>query len=124
MAVVIRIVVGVLLVAHGLVHLLYLVDDVPEFTLDRSRLVPESARRGVGLALLTVTVAASVALGLAVWGVPVLSGAWPALAIATSVASLLLLALFWNTRLIFGVAIDVALIAVAVGRPPWTDSIG
>jgi hypothetical protein len=29
-----RIVIGLLLIAHGLVHLLYLTDDVQEFSLD------------------------------------------------------------------------------------------
>ena len=45
MATLLRIVIGVLLIAHGLVHLLYLTDEVPEFSLERSWLVPESARR-------------------------------------------------------------------------------
>jgi hypothetical protein len=47
--VVIRIVVGVLLLTHCLVHLLYLARDVPEFSVSSSWLVPESARRPVAL---------------------------------------------------------------------------
>lgn len=46
-----RIVAGLLLIAHGLVHLLYLVsepdDESYPFTLRDSWLVPESARRPV-----------------------------------------------------------------------------
>jgi hypothetical protein len=38
--VVVRIAAGAFLVAHGLVHLLYLADDVPEFSMDQSWLVP------------------------------------------------------------------------------------
>jgi hypothetical protein len=58
MMVVVRIATGVLLAAHGLVHLLYLVSDVPEFSLDQSWLVPEAARRPLGLSLMAATVAA------------------------------------------------------------------
>jgi hypothetical protein len=123
-AVLLRIVIGVLLIAHGLVHLLYLVPDVPEFSIERSWLVPESAGRSVALALIWATVAAFALLGLAVWGVPGLSGPWPAIAIVASVLSLALLVAFWSLSLIFGVLIDVALIAVAVIRPEWTDRIG
>ena len=123
MTTLIRVVAGGLLVAHGLVHLLYLVDDVPEFTLDRSWVVPDGVSRPVGLALIAVTIAGYVLVGLAVWGVPVLSGIWPALTILASVVSLVLLVAFWNTRLVFGVAIGIALIAVAVLRPEWTDRI-
>ena len=45
----------------------------------------------MGIALLAVTVAAFALLGLVVWGVPWLSGAWPAITILASVASLILL---------------------------------
>jgi hypothetical protein len=70
MATLLRIVIGVLLIAHGLVHLLYLTDEVPEFSLERSRLVPESASRRVAMVLMWATVAAFALLGLAVWSVP------------------------------------------------------
>ena len=76
MVIVIRVVVGVLLLAHGLVHLLYLAPDVPEFSIDRSWLLPASARRPVALALMAATVAAFTLAALAVWGVPGLSGIW------------------------------------------------
>ena len=64
---------GVLLLAHGLVHLLYLADAVPEFSLDRSWLVPDAARRPLALGLVATTIAAFAILALAVWGVPGLS---------------------------------------------------
>ena len=124
MATLIRIVVGVLLIAHGLVHLLYVADDVPEFTLERSWVVPEPLNRPVGLALMSATVAGFVLVGLAVWGVPGLSTAWPALTVVAAIVSLVLLIAFWNTRLIFGVLLNVALIAVALVRPGWTEQIG
>jgi hypothetical protein len=97
--VVIRIVVGVLLLAHGLVHLLYLARDVPEFSLASSWLVPESVRRPVALALMVTTVAAFVLVALALWGVPGLSRIWPALTIAAASLSLVLLVAFWAGQL-------------------------
>ena len=123
MIVVIRVVTGVLLLAHGLVHLLYLAQDVPEFSIEESWLVPESARRPVALALIAATIAAFAVLTLAVWGVPGLSMAWPILAIIASALSLVLLIAFWDTRVVLGVIIDAALITVAVTQPAWTQEI-
>lgn len=119
-----RIVVGFLLIAHGLVHLLYLVDDVQEFSLENSWLFPESASRPVALVLMWSTIAAFTLLGLAVWGVPGLTSIWPALAIIGSALSLLLLVTFWSWSLVFGVLINLAVIAIAVIRPEWTDRLG
>jgi hypothetical protein len=120
----IRAVAGVLLVAHGLVHLLYLAPDVPEFTLEKSWLVPAAARRNLGIGLILATVVAFVLVGLAVWGVPGLSGAWPLLTVVASVLSLVLLIAYWDVRLVFGVILDLGLIAVAVAQPGWTQRIG
>lgn len=119
-----RIVIGVLLIAHGLVHLLYLTPDVPEFSFERSWLVPESVSRPVAIGLMYATVVAFTLLGLSVWGVPGLAGIWPWIAIVASALSLALLVSFWRWSLIFGLIIDVALIALAVIRPEWTDRIG
>ena len=119
--VLIRITAGVLLLAHGLVHLLYLANDVSEFSLDRSWLVPESARRPIALGLIVATVAAFAILALAVWGIPGLSTAWPALTVVACLLSMVLLILFWSTWLVFGFAIDIVLLAVAVIRPDWVD---
>lgn len=63
-------------------------------------------------------------LGLAVWGVPGLATAWPALALVAAAASLGVLVAFWDTRLLWGVAIDVVLVVLAVWRPEWTEQIG
>ncbi|HZD01029.1 MAG TPA: hypothetical protein VFA46_12815 [Actinomycetes bacterium] len=124
MTALIRIVAGLLLIAHGLVHLLYLAPDVKEFTLRDSWLVSGSAGRPVGVVLMGVTVAAFALLGLALWGVPPLSDRWAVIAIAASVASLALLITFWDVRLVVGVTLDAALIAVAVMRPAWTQQLG
>jgi len=114
-------------VAHGLVHLLYLVtkEDDPSwpFTLDKSWLIPDAVRRPVGIVLLAATVAAFALLGLAVWGVPGLSDAWPLIAITSAALSLALLVAFWNSYLFLGIGIDVALIALAATRPEWVEKI-
>jgi hypothetical protein len=127
MLVLVRVVVGLFLAAHGLVHLLYLVtkEDDPGWplSLKQSWLVPEGARRPLGLALLTGVVIAFVLLGLAVWGVPGLAPVWPQLAIAAASLSLALLVAFWNTELLVGVGIDIALIVLAALHPAWIDKI-
>ncbi len=127
MTVLLRIAVGFFLVAHGLVHLLYLVtkEDDPNwpFTLDRSWLIPGALRRPIGIVLLAAIVAAFALLGLAVWGVPGLSGAWLVIAIVSAVLSLAVLVAFWNSHLFWGIGIDVALIALAATRPEWVEKI-
>lgn len=121
--VLVRVAAGVLLFAHGLVHLLYLADDVGEFSLDRSWLVPDAVRRPLALGLVAATVVAFGVLALAVWGVPGLSAAWPTLTVVACLLSIVLLILFWNTWLVFGIAIDTALLAVAVIRPDWVGRV-
>lgn len=124
----VRIIAGLLLVAHGLIHVMFLVNgpDDPKFpfTLGDSWLVPESVRRPLALALIAGTAAAFALLALAAWGVPGLSSVWPALAIVGSALSLAVLIVFWDVQLVFGVFLDLALIGVAVIRPEWTDKIG
>ncbi len=122
MAVVLRIVAGGLLIAHGLVHLLYLADDVDVFTFD-SWVVPDARSRTFGLVLMWATVAAFALVGLAVWRFPGLSTAWPTLTDVASLASLALLGLYFDLQLLFGMALDVALISIVVSRPEWTDRI-
>jgi hypothetical protein len=121
MTTVVRVVAGVLLLAHGLVHLLYLAPDVPEFSLD-SWAVPESARRPLATVLMAATVVAFALLALAVWGVPALASAWPVLALVAAGTSTVLLVLFWDWHLVAGIAIDAALVVAAVTRPAWLET--
>jgi len=120
----VRIIAGLLLVAHGLIHVKGPDDPKFPFTLRDSWLAPESVRRPLALALIAGTVAAFALLALAAWGVPGLSSVWPAIAILGSALSLAVLVTFWDAQLVFGTLLDVALIAVAVIRPEWTDRIG
>lgn len=126
MEVLVRIVLGVLLVAHGLVHLLWLApsdDPAWPFRLDRSWLA-EAIRKPTAVVLIALIVAGFTLLGLAVWAVPGLASIWPVLAIGAAVASLAALVLFWDRQLLWGVAIDVALVVVALWHPAWTDRLG
>lgn len=127
MTTLVRVAVGLLLVAHGLVHLLFLVPaaDDPRypFSLERSWVVPESARRPVALVLMTAVVVGFLASGLALWGVPGLVGVWSAITIAAAAASLVLLVAFWDRQLVIGVLISALLIAVALLRPDWMDVV-
>ncbi len=127
MDILVRAAMGVLLIAHGLVHLMWFApNDDPRwpFRLDRSWLLSEGARKPVAIALLALIVAGFSLLGLAVWGVPGLVSIWPGLAVAAAAVSLAALVLFWDRQLVWGVAIDVAIIVVATWRPGWTDRLG
>ncbi len=85
---VLRVLAAIVLAAHGLVHLLYLLpaDDDPgyPFALHRLSVLPARWRRPAGAVLASIVVVAALALGLAVAGVPGLGAEWPALALATA----------------------------------------
>lgn len=121
--VVLRVLTGVLLLAHGLVHLLYLAKDVPEFDLDSSWIVPLGARRLVGVTLIGLTIAAFTLLALAVWGVPGLAGIWPTLAVIAAILSTVVLVAFWSSRLVIGLAINAVLVWGAVARPQVVEDL-
>jgi hypothetical protein len=127
MEITVRVVLGLVLVAHGLVHLLWFApndDPAWPFRVDRSRLLPEAIRRPVAVVLVALVVAGFALVGLAVWGVPGLASIWPALVVGASLASLATLVLFFDRQLLWGVAIDVVLVVVALWRPGWTDRLG
>jgi hypothetical protein len=119
---VVRMLAGVLLLAHGLVHLLYLATDVEAFSIQAGRL-PENVRRPVALVLLAATVLAFALVALSTWGVPGLSNAWPMLTVVAAGLSAVLLVVFWDRQLVFGLAIDAVLIAVATWQPVWLHQL-
>jgi hypothetical protein len=125
MTVAVRVVVGILLIAHGLVHLLYVApvarDPGYPFSLDRSWLLPAALRRPVAVALLAAVVAAFLAAALAWWGVPGLAGAWSPITIVAASLSLVLLIAFWDARLWAGLAISALLLVLAALRPEWLE---
>lgn len=121
MAQALRVVAGLLLLGHGAVHLLFLLradgDERYPFALHRSPRVPARVRRVAGTALAALVVLASAGLALAVWGVPWLGPGWPVLAVVAGLGSLVLVALARDRRLLVGVVIDLALLALAAIRP-------
>jgi hypothetical protein len=126
MTTLVRVIIGILLVAHGLVHLLYIVPAASDpgypFSLDRSWLLPESARRPAAYVLMAAVVLAFMTAALAWWGVPGISALWAAILVVAACLSLVLLIAFWDTQLLIGVLIDLLLIGGAVMRPSWLQS--
>ena len=112
-----RILAGLFLIAHGLVHLLYLgprPEDDPSYPF-----VPEDRwlPRAIGLQpsaakALAGTLAVVCMVALVVSGIALLANAelWQPMAVAGSVVSLVLMLLFFHPWLAFGIAIDVAII--------------
>jgi hypothetical protein len=119
---------GVFLVAHGLVHVLYVVPKPAQkpgdlewpFHLDRSWAlsnlgVGEGALRAIGIMIIIVTIA-----GFAVAGIAVLAnlGWWTGAAIAAAAASTALLGLYFHPMLVLGLAINAFVLSVAGLRWP------
>jgi hypothetical protein len=113
-----------LLIGHGLVHGLYLVPQDPSatgwpFDMARSWLVTwlgidAAAARAVGTVLI-----AAIAVGFALGGLATLdllvpSGWWPNLVLGSTLASVLLLVLFFDPQLVLGLAIDGALLWIVL----------
>jgi hypothetical protein len=117
-------VIAVLLVAHGLVHALYLVPAPPArpgapawpFDLRTSRVLTHIGAGGaqaVGGLLVLVIVAAYAVAAVTLLGVG--PAAWfPGAVVAGSVASLVLLAIAFHPWLVLGIAIDLVLIGAVV----------
>jgi len=119
-----RILFGIFLLVHALIHLAWVTPPPPAtpggpaypFDLTRSPLLPGLAERPlrvIGVTLVSVAVVAFVAAGLGVLGAPGLSAVVPVTVSVGAVASLLVIALFWNTWFVVGALLDVALLAGA-----------
>ncbi len=116
------------LVAHGLIHLLYLV-PAPEastaggpewpFDLGGSWLANATGLdagvvRALGLALIAAVIVGFALGGLATLGAIVPASWWPALIVGSAVLSLAVLVLFFAPSLLIGVVLDVFLIWLAL----------
>ena len=113
----VRTVVGLLLIAHGLVHLLYLMprpEDDPSYPF-----VPETrwSAKVVGLEpsiakIVAASLAVAVAVVLLVSGIALFADVdiWKVAAATGSLLSLALLLLFFHPWLTIGIAIDVAIL--------------
>lgn len=124
---IVRILLGLALLGHGLIHIGYLTPDPDDprypFTLDDSWLLPSSVRRGVGSALAIITVVAFAALALAAWGVPSLDSMWSLLIVVGGSASLILLVAFWHPWIVVGIVVDVSLLVLTLAVPGWWDRV-
>jgi hypothetical protein len=126
-------VVALFLVAHGLIHTAFLSPAPPAkpggpqwpFTLARSRLltplgVGRGALRLLGGVLVAITIAGYLVAALAAIGIA--PGAWfSGAVVAASVASAVLLLLFFHPWLVLGVVID-AVLLWAVLLNGWTPT--
>ena len=126
-----RILIGVLLVLHGLLHGILAVLPNPEaekpvvatFFTGWAGSWLRNPLSGSALQVIAIVLAAIagigfLAAGLAMFDVLLPHHWWRALAIAASVVSLLLCALFWNTYLIVGPVVAIGIIVV-VGLLRW-----
>ena len=135
-----KIILGIFLMAHGLVHSILAIAPNPGdpdarpgafFTaVERSWLLPQlgmgpSAIRWTGIILVALSTLGFILAGLGILGVPGLIAIWRTVAVVSSCVSLLLLILFWHPWLIIGVLIDTAvLIALLWAKWPAVDMIG
>ncbi len=119
-----------LLVAHGLIHAMFLVPSPPRtataaaggptwpFDLGDSWLVERAGGGAVvvaGRVLVGAIVGCSLLAAMAIVGILVPSTLWAPLVVASAGCSLLLLAIPFSTQLLVGVAIDIALLWLALG---------
>jgi hypothetical protein len=126
----VRILFSVFLIAHGLIHMSLATVPTPKpgemhtpfypswwradtdstWPILRMGLNAQAARTLGWLLWLLVTVVYALA-GLGLLGVPGLNTIWQPLTVGASVASLALLILYWHSWLVFGVALDIFLLA-------------
>ena len=122
-----RWVLGGFLLAHGLIHTLFVVPAPATtaggaewpFDLTQSWLVTSvgldvNLVRVIGIALIGVVVVGLLLAALGTVGILVPSGWWPALVVGSAAASAVLLVLFLNPQLVLGLAIDAVLLWVVL----------
>jgi len=129
-----RLLIGGFLVAHGLIHGLYFSPPPPDaeaakkwaFHPDRSWLLgrlgfgPSDLRR-ICLALCSVTIAAFVLAGISlIFGVDW----WRLLAGVGAAGGLALLILYWHIWLMFGILLNVAILALLWSDWPSASALG
>jgi hypothetical protein len=113
------VVIGVFLIAHGLIHVALYAPPTADAPFDPAR----SWLFGRRLRPLALTLAAVTTLIFAIAGIGLLAHQdwWQAASVAGASASLVLLALFFHPWLSFGVAINVAIIWVLT-QTDWPTS--
>ena len=135
-----KIVLAIFLIAHGLVHAGLAAAPNPSdpgakpgaffTTLERSRLLPKmglnaATIKWVGIILVLMSTFGFVIAGLGMFGVIGLVTIWRIIAIISACISLLLLILFWHPWLPVGVLINIGiLLALLWAKWPLVDMIG
>jgi hypothetical protein len=125
-----------LLVAHGWVHVMFIfprpkpTGSGPEwpFDLTRSWLARTAGLdvnlvRTVGIALMSIVVAGLVLAALSILGLVVPAAWWAGLLVVGAAASFAMLVLFFSPQLVLGLAIDIALVWLAIGAG-WSPDAG
>ena len=117
----VRVIAGLFLVAHGLIHLMYVTPppkDDPKYPfVPEERWFPRAvglepgAAKGVARTLATTCVVLFVIAGIALLANTSL---WKPAAVTGSVVSLVLMLLFFHPWLVFGIAIDAAIVATVL----------
>ena len=110
-------IIGLFLVAHGVAHVGLAASPIPNdpdskpgafFTATtQSWLLPRlgldaAAARGFGIAMVALAALGFLLAGLGALGVPGLSAIWRPVAVVAACASLLLLIVYWQTRIMVG----------------------
>ena len=122
-----KILLGVLLILHGLVHAGLAATPIPNdlaprprtfFT--RSRLLSalglsEPGTHFVALTFVALATLGFIASGLGVIGVPFLATSWRAVTVESAMISALLILLFWHPSLFIAVIVDAGILAA----PLW-----
>lgn len=113
---------GLFLIAHALIHSSWLTPPPAQkpgapawpFDLTSSWLLGTGlsvdAIKMIGIILAVVATVGFIASGLGWLGVPFLKGSWTIITIIASIASLLLIAIFWNKWFVMGPLIDLAIL--------------
>jgi hypothetical protein len=121
----------IFLIAHGLIHLAYFApvpaDPKYPFSLNKSWLgsmvgLDASATHMLGIVLGIAAVCGFALTGLATAEVVIPQSWWLPLSVIASVASLLMLVVFWNNALVLGIAIDIVLLVTVMGLG-WRPSV-
>jgi len=121
-----KIVLGIFIIAHGLVHAVLAIAPNPSDTdakpgafftsVERSWLLPKlglsaTTVQWMGIILVGLATLGFVLAGLGIFGVPGLNTIWRTVAVGSAGVSLALLIIFWHPWLPVGVLIDIAVLA-------------
>ncbi len=126
-----RILIGVFLMVHGLVHAGLAAAPIPKdassrpgsffthpsrsWVLRRLR-ISSGGVRAIGWLLVVMTSLGFVLAGLAALGVPLLAGAIAPLVVCSAILSLVLVVVFWHPWLTLGALIDLAILVIWIIR--------